>query len=410
MHLGLGDAYAELDRDHESLASLRRAVELDPASKWAQANLGSVLLRCGQLQQAEEHCRAALAIDPDMPAAHQYLAGILYDRGEIDEARRHRDASYRGRNVRIERAPNPEAVVLLLTTSHSGNIPHRYLLPNSRFTRIDWFIEYAGEGQAAELPAYDIVFNIIGDADYSQDTEAPVAAFLAGCERPWLNQPDKVARTRRDLLPSLLGDIDGVVTPKAVRVLRGEGPAEALAPPGPLLIRPTGSHGGQGLALLGSAEELAGIDIGEGGYLTEFVDYSSPADGRYRKYRAFFVDRKPYPYHLAIKDGWLVHYYSAEMTGDEARQVEELRFLEDPEAALGGRAAAALAAIGERLDLDFAGVDFSVLPDGRLVVFEANATMLVHPEAAGEFAYKNPHVARITSAFQDLIARRRSQA
>jgi glutathione synthase/RimK-type ligase-like ATP-grasp enzyme len=68
---------------------------------------------------------------------------------------------------------------------------------------------------------------------------------------------------------------------------------------------------------------------------------------------------------------------------------------------------AAIEAVGHRLGLDYAGIDFAVLRDGRAVVFEANATMLVHPEDAnGEFAYKNPYAARIFAAFQAMIADR----
>jgi hypothetical protein len=54
---------------------------------------------------------------------------------------------------------------------------------------------------------------------------------------------------------------------------------------------------------------------------------------------------------------------------------EERRFLEDTSDALGERAARAIAAVGRRLDLDYAGIDFTVLQDGRVPVFEANATM-----------------------------------
>ena len=65
----------------------------------------------------------------------------------------------------------------------------------------------------------------------------------------------------------------------------------------------------------------------------------------------------------------------------------------------------AIAAVGRRLDLDFGGVDFSILPDGRVLVFEANATMLVHPEdAGGALAFKNEYVGRIVAAFDALLA------
>ncbi len=68
---------------------------------------------------------------------------------------------------------------------------------------------------------------------------------------------------------------------------------------------------------------------------------------------------------------------------------------------MGARAWAAIARIGERLDLDYCGLDFSVQADGRVLVFEANATMLVHPEDEdGPLADKNPAVKRITDAFQ----------
>jgi hypothetical protein len=67
----------------------------------------------------------------------------------------------------------------------------------------------------------------------------------------------------------------------------------------------------------------------------------------------------------------------------------------------------AIAEIGARLDLDYCDLDFSRLPDGRVLVFEANATMLVHPEADdGPFAYRNTAVSRITGAFQALLARK----
>ncbi|HEY5412205.1 MAG TPA: tetratricopeptide repeat protein, partial [Caulobacteraceae bacterium] len=414
MHLGLGDAYAALDLNQLAVDHLTRAAALDPASKWAHANLGSMLYRSGDLEGAERCCRRALDLDPALANAHQNLSGILADRGQAEEARHHRDAAYGIRNIVVERAPRPRANVLVLTTADSGNVPHRFLLPADRYSRIDWFIEYAPPGQAAELPPFDVVFNIIGDSDYSGPTDAAVAAFVEGCDRQVLNHPARIGPTRRDRLPELLAGIEHVLAPKAARLDEDAGAgcdlAAWVAAAGlsyPLLLRPIGSHGGRGLTLVRAAAELEGIDAEGGAYATEFIDFSTPADGLFRKYRVIFVDRRPYPYHLAISGDWLVHYETAGMWGHAAHQAEELRFLEDPGRALGPEASAAISAIGARLDLDYAGVDFSILPDGRVLVFEANATMLVHPEAAGELAHKNPYVERITSAFQALIERSR---
>ncbi len=120
-----------------------------------------------------------------------------------------------------------------------------------------------------------------------------------------------------------------------------------------------------------------------------------------------FVDRVPYPYHLAISPHWLVHYFSADMQSAPWKLDEERRFLDDPLAALGATALHALAAIGRQLDLDYGGIDFALTAEGQVVVFEANATMLVHREAAdGPLAHKNPYVDRIAQAFARLLDER----
>jgi hypothetical protein len=172
----------------------------------------------------------------------------------------------------------------------------------------------------------------------------------------------------------------------------------------PILVRPFASHGGAGVRVAASPTELPEGD----GYLTPIVEYAGP-DGWYRKYRVIFVDGVAYPYHLAISPHWMVHYWTAGMDTDAARRAEEQRFLNDPASALGSAAIDTLAAIGHRLGLDFGGIDFSQLPDGRLLVFEANAPMLVHGEHEQVFAYRNPMVAKVREAFATMLDRTRAK-
>jgi len=114
---------------------------------------------------------------------------------------------------------------------------------------------------------------------------------------------------------------------------------------------------------------------------------------------------------MAVSSHWMVHYFSADMEAAPARLAEERRFLHDPAAVLGARAMAAVGAIGRRLGLDYGGIDFTLLPDGRVFVFEANATMLVHRERHdGPLAYKNGYVQRIVDAFEALQAQRNADA
>jgi len=100
-----------------------------------------------------------------------------------------------------------------------------------------------------------------------------------------------------------------------------------------------------------------------------------------------------------------VHYDSAGMAGSLAKQAEEGQFLSDFRAFLGVKAAQALDQIGQRLNLDYCGIDFSLMPDGQILIFEANPTMFIHPEAPeGEFAYKNAATLAIAEAFQNHVA------
>jgi tetratricopeptide (TPR) repeat protein len=408
--LTLGNAYAEADRADAAERSLKAALALDPSLAAAHASLSSVYLRAEKRDKAELHARQALALDPDMLVAHLNLASLLADQARPAEAKRHRDLAYRGRNLFVEPAPRPRLTVLMPTTAESGNVPLDHLMPRDRFSRLRWVVEYSDADQVRDLPSYDLVFNAIGDPDLAHPTLAPMRRFLQRCESPVLNPPDAVMRTRRDAMPALLGGIEGVFTPAIARILAADidrlGLAGAVEQAGlglPVLVRPLGSHGGKGLGLAASKSELDALKMSDDGYATAFHDYRSP-DGYFRKYRIVFIDRRPYPYHLAISRDWLVHHETARMGQDAARRAEEQRFIDDPHAVLGAAVMTAISEIGRRLDLDYAGIDFGILPDGRVLVFEANATMLVHPEAHdGVFAYKNRAVAAITEAFEAML-------
>ncbi|MDE2581569.1 MAG: tetratricopeptide repeat protein [Rhodospirillales bacterium] len=399
--LAWGAAFAALDRLAEAEACLQRAALCGPDNAAVAASLGSVLLRRGRFDAAEVECRRALALAPGLCVAHQNLAGLLA-RSRPEEARFHRDAAYRDQQVFVEPGGRAERVVLVPSVADTGNIPLRHLFPPARTTIIRWYVEYATPDQDRALPDHDLVFNAIGDPDRLPKLPPSAARLFATSARPLLNPPDRVARTGRAHLPGLLAGLPDVLVPDVVRADLGTAPASLL----PALVRPIGAHGGEGIHRVATAAALSAA-LSETGpaYVTRFVDGRGP-DGWYRKYRTIFIDREPYPYHLAIGRHWLVHYWTAGMAGDAGRQAEEARFLADPAAALGGAGMAALRAIGARLDLDFAGIDYGVLPDGRLLVFEANATMLVHPEDDPEFAYRNPAVTRILEAFDAMLVRR----
>jgi Flp pilus assembly protein TadD len=378
-------------------------------------NLATAYLMKGQLADAEKWYRVTLMLDPDLPVAHQNLASILRENGDPAAAAEHLKRAYSKQAVFIETADAPLARVLMACAAGIGNVPTTHLLPANRFTQIRCFVDYASPNDLQALPDYDLIFNAIGDPDVVADDDAQLHTVLSHSNRPLLNRPESVAATRRDRLPALLAGIDDIVVPPVQRIdLLGAG-TQALSGAidsgplaYPLIVRPGASHGGAGVLLAHGREDVERSELGtvDAAYATAFHDYRA-ADGYFRKYRMIFVDRQPYPYHLAISKHWLVHYFSADMLEAPWKSDEERRFLDDPATELGPRAFDAICAIAQRLDLDYAGIDFSILPDGRVLVFEANATMLVHPEPdGGALAHKNSHVNAIIGAFEQMLVAR----
>ncbi len=406
----LSAIYRSMGRDIEARAEDCAAHALDAGMPLVLFNLATAFFVAGQNNAAAKWYRLALMLDPDLPIAHQNLACVLEAEGNEEAARTHRELAFRQQSVFVEAAASARRRVLVLAASGQGNVPIEPLLPGDVNTRIKWFVEYASLSASADLlPDYDVAFNAVGDPDLGAAIHDTVRGFSRYCKTPLLNLPDRVERTRRDQVQALFDGIAGLEVPPVLRVQSLAGATLGMTRAGldfPLLLRPAGSHGGEGLHRLERPEDLRDVDFAAAPawYLSPFQDYRS-ADGYWRKYRIVFVDRRPYPYHLAISNHWLVHYVTADMLADPSKRAEEHRFLRDPASVLGEAGEAAIRAIGERLDLDYAGVDFACLPDGRLLLFEANATMLIHTEQHPAFAYKNPFVQRILDAFEELLDR-----
>jgi hypothetical protein len=116
------------------------------------------------------------------------------------------------------------------------------------------------------------------------------------------------------------------------------------------------------------------------------------------------IDGQLYPLHLAISSHWKIHYFSADMADQADHRAEDAAFLENMPDVLGSRAMEALARIQATLGLDYAGIDFGLSASGDVLLFEANATMVVNPPAPDErWAYRRPAVARILAAVRNML-------
>jgi len=452
IHNDLGVSLHRLGRTEAALAALDRALALNPAFATAQANRGDVLEAAGRPGEALDAYLSALALAAQAPASErasilhaaakaaakagrlaqvaaaaeaelareddpdlaEQTASILDTLGRRSEAFAIRNRQARAAGLRRAGPGDAEARVLVLGGVGAGHVPVRYLLDTNRLET--WSLGMLSPGEAdaplgfvefEALQRVDLVFNTLGDIDRDGGQHAAARALCARLGKPVLNHPDSVAKTGRDNAPVLFGDIDGLIVPQVSRTT-----PEALAATeigSAMLVRPAGDHGGDNLTLLHSAADRdaylaagAAPDL----VLTRFHDFRS-ADGHWRKYRFIFVNREPFPYHLAIGDDWLVHYWRAEMGRHDWKKAEEERFLADWRGLFGASAAAAIDQIARRLDLDYGGLDCALMDDGQVLFFEANACILVHlDEPPRAFAYKHRFVPPIRDAFTQLVLER----
>ena len=395
---------------HRSAArtAYAQAVQCHPREKVARVNLGNLLVEDNESDTALAHYRAALDIDPEFASAHQGIARVLSERGDETAAESHWRKGFTGHAMVTKRyrGAGKAVPVLLLVSVRGGNIPTEQWLDDRIFAVTALYAEY--HDTAEPLPPHDVVLNAIGDADLCGPALVAANKILTRTKAPVINPPALVEITGRAANAKRLAALDGVVAPRtdvlskaailAVRDLRF-----------PLLLRAPGFHTGQHFyriedrdGLAAAVAKLPGDDV----LAIQYLD-ARGADGRARKYRAMIVDGALYPLHLAISDDWKVHYFTSAMAADEAHRREEQRFLRGMPAVLGARAMIGLTGIAQTLGLDYGGIDFGLDQDGSLLLFEANATMVVNPpDPDPMWDYRRAPIARVLEAMRRLVLAR----
>jgi tetratricopeptide (TPR) repeat protein len=416
--INLGSILADLGCWADALSSYRRAIELHPNSGIAHNVLGRLLSRLHDDDETAEHSlERAIALNGHDTNTYVELGNIMMRKRQVQSALAMFRRAQTLQPLIMWRANQEKAEfsAVFLDTPMAGSTPVNYLAGRASYDRHFHCVIPDTPVDADLLRGKaDVVFNMICNADDGADILADALDLVRRLGRPTINHPSLIKNTDRETISGLLAGIPGCVVPRTLRVanlvLAEAARHGALAGFDlPLLVRVAGTHGGDDFDKFHDWDGIADFvseHPASNYYVTSFIDYRSE-DGFFRKYRIIFIDGELLPYHLAIHDDWKVHHFRTDMADHDWMRIEEARFLADMGDVFNAAGQDALRAIARATELDYGGVDCGLDRDGRIVVFEANASMLVHDEKNNVFAYKNKFIANIKNAFDAMLSRHR---
>lgn len=370
----------------------------------------NLLLRDGKIDEAHAALQAAIAAEPESVAANLGLYELLQLKGELTAAVEHQKRALGHQRLFSHVAPAEARSLLVLCAPGDWqvNVPIDFLVDRAT-TSVHKLYMLEDDRVPAALPKYDVVLNAIAESRDAVPYLERAERFMRAQSAPALNHSERVLAISRERLPQTLASVDADV-PSVTEVER-ETLRRGGAPIGyPSIVRPVGSHAGHDLSRVSNEEELRSYlssTQASAFFVSPFVDYASD-DGYYRKYRFVYVDGEPFPVHEAISQKWMIHYYNAQMAEHQWMRDEEADFLADPWVRFSGALGEAIRAIAPAAGLEYFGIDCAIGRDGRLLVFEADAAMLVHTtDPVDLYPYKHEFVPRIYRALERMVDRRK---
>ena len=418
---------------------LMAALAIAPADHRVLDAVGEFHLRAGNFAQAMRFLDKSVRLKPNNTKALRDLAALHHRRGNLSKARYLACKAAAIEPIAMPHNPVPGAPTVMrvnaVENGHygirwnkaqqhyvrrlcEGHFSTRHLLKGARLNTA--IANLAGNNLAAtRLPgSIRLIINTVSCPDIHAKALMEIRRLLARHpELKVINRPELVLETSREATSRRLKAIPGVRCPETIRVRHGGNVAstrQRIRQHGiaaPILIRRTGTHTGDSLVLAVDDSTvdafLQGLPAHAEFYVSPYIDCRDER-GLFRKMRAFFIDGKFHPVACLANDHWQIHSNDRYriMYADPNSQIQERRYLRDPESYLGPENLARLYKIRDAIPLDFFGVDFALTPDNELLVFEANAVMRHNFDHADAFPYTRPYLEQISAAFQAMVLKR----
>ncbi len=395
---------------------------LDRSQIIGMAALVGLAYRQGNLGEVWRRLAGRFAADPTDAAALMDMSILLLTAGQRDKGLEFQHAALQLQRC-YRRAHGRKDGIRVLAFVTEGdfmaNTPIDFLM-ESPDANLSLFYADAETPHLQDVPEHDVAFVAVGESEANVPVLENLERLLEGWRRPVMNNaPRRIMALTRDTVSAMFAGEPSVLAPVTVRAERrslqelsqGRTGIATLLPDGdfPVVVRPFGTHAGEGMEKVGSREDVAAyLDKRpeQKFYLAPFIDYSGP-DGLFRKQRIALIDGQPFAGHFATSRHWMVHYLSAEMQEDPARRAEEAAWMQDFDTGFAVRHAEAFEALHREIGLDYFVVDCAGMPDGRLLLFEAHVAMILHAMDPVEiFPYKAPAMRKLFCAFQTALQRR----
>lgn len=434
----LGMALVGLERWEEALPACERAFASAPPTSQIWQTKATVLVHLRRFTEAMTACQAAFELEPNRPELLHLQSVILQGLERPEEARKiyrqSLEISISAQPVfSAPRQPTQKATVLIVNNNPESdetlrsfedihlrcpNFPGQlvnYLLDDFHFTYV-FAGKVTGLPDRAKIPPPDLVLNnFTNGQEILADHYLPkLTDFVESFGVPVINHPHDAVQTIRDTSVSLLKNLPDVIVPDTRRFSAEGKTPDALIQEieahfrYPMIPRPLASQRGIGMVKVDDRaalkQALTGSAFTQSFFVTQFID-SRGGNELYRKLRAAIVGQEILLMRADYDTFWNIHgrknpkrvpFYLARPHLLE----EEKRICLNPVAAIGETALQALHAIRKRIPLDVFGLDFDVAPDGRVVFYEANATMNLFPTASKQVPNPKETAENLKAALQ----------